>query len=312
MERDTHYFVVGLFVIATVIAGALFAGLFYDKPHVATTAYEMHFDTPVLGLEPGSEVRYMGIKKGEVSRVFLLPDDPSRVGVAIAVEQDTPVNTATIASLQQQGLTGVPFVNLAQRENVANAAPLAAPEGGEIPLIPTKPPPMEALVASLPELEKALTQLVQSANDVLNTENRQNFAGLLANLNKVSADLPELAAGLEQTNHQLRGLIKHVDGAVSQSEKDLSVNMQGLRETLDSLHKTSRQLDKLFQDIDRVVVTNEGRINELLGEGGESLKQLLNESSKTAAAVRQLSDQLEQNPSQIIYQPARQGTELPR
>lgn len=311
MERDTHYFVVGLFVIVTAIAGALFAGLFYDQPYTATNAYEVHFDTPVLGLEPGSEVRYMGIKKGEVTRVFLLPDDPAKVGVAIAVETDTPVNTATTAILQQQGLTGVPFLNLEQDGSIT-PAPLTVPKGAGLPIISTRRTPMDAFVESLPSLEQKLSALVQAATEVLNPENRQNFAGLLANMNKISASLPTLATNLEQTNNQLQELIQHVDTTVTQSGKALDADMQELQATLVSIRSTSQRLDKLLADVDRVVLTNEGKVNELLGEGGESLKQLLNESRKTAAVIRQLGDKLGQNPSQIIYQPAPQGTELPR
>ncbi|MBU0655730.1 MAG: MCE family protein [Gammaproteobacteria bacterium] len=311
MERDSHYFVVGLFVIVTAIAGALFAGLFYDQPYTATNAYEVHFDTPVLGLEPGSEVRYMGIKKGEVTRVFLLPDDPAQVGVAIAVETDTPVNTATIATLQQQGLTGVPFLNLEQDGSIT-PAPLTVSKGADLPIISTRRTPMDAFVESLPSLEQKLSALVQAATEVLNPENRQNFAGLLANMNKISASLPALATNLEQTNSQLQELIQHVDTTVTRSGKALDADMQELQATLVSIRSTSQRLDKLLADVDRVVLTNEGKVNELLGEGGESLKQLLNESRKTAAVIRQLGDKLGQNPSQIIYQPAPQGTELPR
>lgn len=311
MERDTHYFMVGLFVIATVVAGALFTGLFYNKPYIATKVYAVHFDTPILGLEPGSEVRYMGIKKGEVTRVFLLPDDPARVGVTIAVEKDTPVNTATTATLLLQGLTGVPFLNLAQDDQVA-PAPLTVAEGTELPIIPTRSAPMDELVESLPDLEKELSELIRSANAVLNAENRENFASLLENLNKVSTNLPTLTASLEQTNSQLQDLIRHVDTSIAQSEKGLAANMKELKQTLASIHATSQQLNTLLAHVDRVVVNNEGKVNELLGEGGENLKQLLNESRKTATAIRQLSGKLDQNPSQIIYQPAPQGMELPR
>jgi phospholipid/cholesterol/gamma-HCH transport system substrate-binding protein len=116
MERDTHYFVVGLFVIVTAVADFFFGSLFYEKPYIATTAYDVHFDIPVAGLAQGSEVRYMGIKVGEVSRVSLLPQAPVRVAVRVALETGTPINTATVAILRQQGLTGVPFVSLEQDE----------------------------------------------------------------------------------------------------------------------------------------------------------------------------------------------------
>lgn len=311
MERDAHYFLVGLFVIATAVAGFFFAGLFYDKPSTATVGYDIHFDTPVEGLEKGSEVRYMGIKMGEVTKVFLLPDNSARVAVRVMVETGTPVNTATVATLRQQGLTGVPFVNLAQDETI-KPAPLLAAEGQEYPVILTKLTDMDALVQKLPDLEKNLSVLLSAANEVLNAENRQHFAGVLNNLDVASTHLPELIASLNQASHELNALVVHVDDVVKQSEKGLAGNMQALQTTLASIKQTSQRVDKLVQDIDRVVVNNEGRVNELLGEGGENLKQLLEESRKTAVAVRQLSDTLERNPSQLIYQPVQQGTELPR
>lgn len=293
------------------VAGFFFASLFYDKPSTATLGYDIHFDTPVEGLEKGSEVRYMGIKMGEVTKVFLLPADPARVVVRVMVETGTPVNTATVATLRQQGLTGVPFVNLAQ-DDTLKPSPLLAVAGQAYPVILTKPTELDALVQKLPDLEKNLSVLLSAANDVLNSENRQHFAGFLANLDIASAKLPELIASLNQASRELSALVVQVDGVVKQSEKGLAGNMKALQSTLASIKQTSQRVGTLAQDIDRVVVNNEGRVNELLGEGGENLKQLLVESRKTAVAVRQLSDALEQNPSQLIYQPEPQGTELPR
>lgn len=293
------------------VVGFFFASLFYEKPSTATVGYDIHFDTPVDGLEKGGEVRYMGIKMGEVTQVFLLPAQPSRVGVRVMLETGTPVNTATVATLRQQGLTGVPFINLAQ-EDAPKPTPLLAAAGQAYPVIRSKLTEMDALMQQLPDLEKNLAVLLSAANEVLNAENRQHVAGLLNNLDVASARLPELIASLNQASHDLSALVVHVDGVVKRSEKGLAGNLQALQSTLVSIKQTSQRVDTLAQDIDRVVVNNEGRLNELLGEGGENLKQLLTESRKTAVAVRQLSDALERNPSQLIYQPVPQGTELPR
>ena len=293
------------------VVGFFFASLFYEKPSTATVGYDIHFDTPVDGLEKGGEVRYMGIKMGEVTQVFLLPAQPSRVGVRVMLETGTPVNTATVATLRQQGLTGVPFINLAQ-DDALKPAPLLAAAGQAYPVIRSKLTEMDALMQQLPDLEKNLAVLLSASNEVLNAENRQHVAGLLNNLDVASARLPELIASLNQASHELSALVVHVDGVVKRSEKGLAGNLQALQSTLVSIKQTSQRVDTLAQDIDRVVVNNEGRLNELLGEGGENLKQLLTESRKTAVAVRQLSDALERNPSQLIYQPVPQGTELPR
>lgn len=301
MERDAHYFVVGLFVIVMAVAGFLFAGLFYEHvPDAAVTQYDIHFDTSVEGLEKGSEVRYMGVKVGEVTRVFLLPGTAARVGIRIRVDAQTPVTRITVATLRQQGLTGLPFINLAQDSALGKPEPLKALAGQELPVIYTKPSDLDALLYNLPKLEQNLNQLVTSANEVLNAENRAHFAGLLKNLDTASADVPQLLTSLKQTSQQLQTLIGHVDAALKRTERGLAGNMQELQATLASIRTTSQRLDTLVRDIDRVVVDNTGNV-----------QGLLTESRKMAAAIRRLSDSLEQNPSQIIYPPAPQGTELP-
>jgi phospholipid/cholesterol/gamma-HCH transport system substrate-binding protein len=205
----------------------------------------------------------------------------------------------------------VPFVNLAQDEALpANTLTLEA--GQEFPVISTKLTELDALVQKLPDLEKNLSVLLGAANEVLNAENRQHFAELLANLDAASAQLPELITNLNQVSGELSAVLAHVDGVIKQSEKGVVGNLQALHSTLTAIEQTSQRVDTLAQDLNRMVLNNEGRINELLSEGGENVKQLLEESRRTAVSVRRLSDALEQNPSQFIYQPVPQGTELPR
>ena len=313
MERDAHYFVVGLFVIVMAVAGFLFAGLFYDDQAGRDfVRYDIHFDTPVDGLEKGSEIRFMGIKVGEVTQVFLLPGTAARVGVRVQIEDYTPVNTATVATLRQQGLTGLPFINLTQNDSKTPPQLLVATEGQELPVIFTEPSELDALVQKLPDLEKNLTVLLNSASELLNAENRTHVTKLLKNLNTAVEGVPPLVASLQQVSTQLGQLTETTNQAVEHSQQSINASMVEFQTTLRSLSSTSQRLDKLLKDVDRVVVNNEGHVNGLLGEGGENLKQLLNESRRTATAIRQLSDRLEQNPSQIIYQPAPQGTELPR
>lgn len=311
MERDAHYLLVGVFTLVMAVVGFFFAGLFYDKPAKASVIYDIHFDTPVEGLQRGSEVRYMGIKMGEVSEVFLSPDNSARVVVRVKLETRTPVNTATVATLRQQGLTGVPFVNLAQEDGLP-ANTLALETGQEFPVIRVKLTELDALVQKLPDLEKNLSVLMSAANALLNAENRQHVAGLLTNLDAASAQLPDFVTRLKQTSDNLSRLVTNVDSVVKQSEKGLASNMQALQASLTAIKQASQRVETLAGNLNRVLVNNEGHLNELLGEGGENLKQLLEESRRTAVSVRQLSDALEQNPSQLIYQPAPQGTALPR
>lgn len=284
MERDAHYFWVGVFVLGMAIAGMLFAGLFYkNQPHAVYQAYEIRFDSPIEGLDKGSDVRYMGIKVGEVSTVFIVPENPALIGVTIRVQAATPVTTATVATLRLQGLTGQPFINLGQKaQSPAPAPPLVSARDGTLAVIPTQP-----------------------------SQNRAHVSQILQKVDTAASELPALMQHLAQTTQQLNGLIAQASGTLKRTEKGVNANLQALQTTLIAIRQTAQQLDKLTRDVDRVVTSNELQIDAIVSEGGASLNQLLREARQAATSLRQLSDQLQRNPSQLIYQPPAQGTELP-
>ena len=299
MERDTHYLIVGIFVLATLVTGFLFAGLFYDQAATSTQRYAIQFEQSVDGLMQGSEVRYMGLKVGEVAAITLPSGSGHYVEVQISVDSKTPVNTATVASLRQQGLTGVPFVNLTQ-DKQRKGEPLAPPNDA-LTVIPSQLSDMDALMQRLPLLSAKLEDLLNAATQALNAENRENLSGLLANLRESSDALPALVGSLQNTSQAIGTLTKHLDSALGRNEKGLNATVQQVQTTLSALQQTAKSIDTLAQNLDQVVVENGGNVQSLLLE-----------SRNMATTLRQLGESLKQNPSQLIYQPAPQGTELPR
>ena len=308
MERDTHYFWVGLFVLGVGLAGVLLAGVFRHKAVPAVQQqYDIHFATPLEGLDQGSEVRYMGIKVGEVSRVFLVPNDAQHVGVSVKVDAQTPVNANTVATLRTQGLMGLPFVNLTQRKD---APPLPNPAPA-ITVIPSQLSDLDSLMQSVPDLQQQVSTLLNNTNALLNAENRQHVANILANVEQTTAQLPTVLHNFAQTSSALQQLTQQLQQTLAQTAKGVDKNLDELQTTLRTIQQAARSLDQLTQSMNQVVQSNAAQVDALVGEGGESLKQLLREANQTAGALHALSDSLQRNPSQLLYQPAQQGTELP-
>lgn len=305
MERNARYFAVGLFVIVTTLAGFLLAGLFYQQqPRQQFTQYELQFRTSVEGLTQGSEVRYLGVKVGEVREVFLLPDS-SGVGVRIRIAANAPINSATVATLRQQGLTGVTFVHLFQDQQRA-AQPLAKRADG-LPVIATQPSDFDSLLSALPELQRNLNQVLVAFTEVLNTENRQNFSHFLQNLDAATAALPALVQNLQHTSQQLGELSQQARTTVQRTEQGLAGNMQALQSALGTTDKAlqrveqaAQQLQQLSANLDQVVLENRGQVTATLAE-----------TQQTLQSVRRLTQSLQQNPTQWWQPTQPQGTELP-
>ena len=55
--------------------------------------YDIGFSQAVSGLSSGSSVEYSGIKVGDVTELWLQPDDPRKVRARIRVYAGTPIKT---------------------------------------------------------------------------------------------------------------------------------------------------------------------------------------------------------------------------
>src|SRR6185295_18649996 len=74
--------------------------------------YDVLFEGPVNGLSEGGEVRFNGIKVGEVTNLSLDRKDPNKVIARIRVDSETPVRTDSKAQLNFLGITVVTFIQI--------------------------------------------------------------------------------------------------------------------------------------------------------------------------------------------------------
>jgi len=324
MERNAHYFTVGLFVIITLVAGFFFTNLFIERNDQEQLPYIIHFSRPVEGLMADHEVRYMGVKVGEVTGVDLLSKSETssaKIEVRINVLAKAPLDTATVAILQKHILTGLPYLDLIQSET--NETPIFLNSTSTNPaIIPTQLSNFDSVLSSLPNLETRLDNVLVAVEELLNPNNRQVFTALLNNLEKSSAEVPQLLSNLQQTSEQFTVTATSVDRLIVGLESELNSDHSGLNKTLtkirqttgsidelmDSLTRTSERLNITAQQVGGAVNTAEFGVNNSM----QHLNQTLEAVRRTAIELRNLTDTLEQDPSRLIYQSPPQGIELPR
>ena len=113
MEIRARYVLVGLFTLAVIAGGFAFVYWLQTAGSLGKrTSYDVRFSNTVSGLLRGSPVLFNGIRVGEVTGLRLVPDNPRAVDATIAIDENTPVRSDTLVSLEFQGLTGVAVVTL--------------------------------------------------------------------------------------------------------------------------------------------------------------------------------------------------------
>ena len=82
--------------------------------------YDIVFEGAVSGLDVGADVRYNGIKVGQVTAVGIDKSNANNVRIHIRVNSDTPISTNTAATLDTGILTGLSTVQLSGAAGTPN------------------------------------------------------------------------------------------------------------------------------------------------------------------------------------------------
>ena len=181
METRANYVLIGTFTLVTTVLLLLFA-LWASNFSAARNwrEYMVVFTEPVTGLTEGGSVQYNGLAVGTVESLNLDDNDARRVIARLKLKANTPVKTDTRAKLSQQGITGVPFIQLTGGS--PNAPALQPSSDGHLPVIRTEP-------SALQNIADTANRLVARLDQVLSEDNIRRISQTLENLEQASGSI---------------------------------------------------------------------------------------------------------------------------
>jgi phospholipid/cholesterol/gamma-HCH transport system substrate-binding protein len=311
MERNANYAAVGAFVLLVTLVGALFVYWYTDaREHREYNRYEVYFDGTVSGLERGSAVRYLGVSVGRVVDMRIDPRDASRVMVIVDIDASTPVSKKTVAELSLQGVTGLLYIDLLQPRHVDVDLPEVP--SFRYPVIRARPSRLQAFLQSLPDLVTAVGDVVERADRLLSDDNLTAFSGTLANIHKASVGLPKTLNDLNGLLGQLRSATEQIAGSAHDLRSVIDTAGPDVEATIQRLHAVADNIAKATDLIDKIIADNRQDIRSFTRDGLSELERFLREGRAAAEEIRELSNSLRENPSQILYQQPQKGVEIPR
>jgi phospholipid/cholesterol/gamma-HCH transport system substrate-binding protein len=309
MERDAHYVAVGAFILL-VVAMAVGFVLWYTDANDGREydRYEIYFAGSVSGLDRGSPVRFLGVDVGRVRRLSIDPSDATRVHVLVEVDRRAPISAATRASLGLQGVTGLLYVNLKEASDVDRNAPLL--QGERYPVIEAVESDFDAFLASLPELMGRATTLLERLSMVVSDENLAGIAATIKSMHDTMLTMPQTAKDVQQLVTELRATVVEIHAASQSLRAMTDESRPDVTAAMARMHQIANSLADASMRIDRFTQRSEVQLGNFTEQGLFELERLMRETRQAAREFRDLSRSLQENPSQILYEPPESGVEI--
>jgi phospholipid/cholesterol/gamma-HCH transport system substrate-binding protein len=311
VEREAKYAAVGAFVLLVIGMAALFVYWYADSRDARDyTRYEVYFDGSVSGLTRGSTVRYLGVDIGRVVAMRIDPRSATRVQVIVDIDSTAPVSKETVAELSLQGVTGLLYIDLPGKAGTKRLS--AAVPSERHPVIRSVRSNFDAFLATLPEVVSQASEVARRLNLMLSDANVVAVTRTLENFDLASRALPgtmleinSVAKDLRKMSSDLTSVAATLHATTDATAPEITATLRRVRVVADNLASTTAKLDQAIQD-------NSADVRGFARDGLPEFERLLRDSREAAAEVQALARSLREDPSQLIYQPAERGTEIPR
>lgn len=331
METKANYALIGAFVLLTLIASigfvAWLSGSQFDQEF---DEYEVVFTGAVRGLSVGGEVRYNGLRVGEVTRLSLDPENSNTVIATVEIDANTPIRSNSFARLEPLGLTGLSYIQIFAG---SDEFPLLKELDDESYQIPGEGSTLDSILDGGDDVVTNATITLQRATALLSDEAIGDFQGILSNLNTITGKLAEtdldpdtlnnllqsVTAAAEQVTvtlrtydalgQDVRGLL---DGDVPQLMQQIDGVVARVRGVLDTVDGAVGSYDQLAAKGQLLVADMRDAVNRLSNSGLTDIEETTNSLRELSGSLTRIAEELEKNPLSFIVGEDRETVEIPQ
>ena len=273
--------------------------------------YKTYF-TFAAGLDPGTAVRFGGLKAGVVEEVRSWEEDQTKVEVIFEMRGDIPVNTDSIAKLASLSALGQNYLEITtgsiEAPRIEPGGIIKSEEAVTVDdimqkfanLADTATDMMEDMRGDITRITERAEVLLNNLNEITGEKNRESMEQLLENANEMMAEQrPKINRITDQVTEMLvkadrllvdfQAVAEQTKATVANANRTLDETREPLKSNLVELEATLKQTRRTLEDIQAIVVVNESNINEML----ENLRV-------SSQNLKEMSDELRQRPWSLI------------
>ncbi len=308
METRAHHLLIGTFMLI-LIAGLFAFVIWLAKVDVDQkyTEYSIYFEGSVAGLNKGSPVRLNGVPVGTVLDISIPREDPSKVLVDVRIEADVPILEGSVARLELQGFTGIAYVQISGGQGGKEIAP---DPGTERRIIPSERSPIQQVFEEAPNLINEAILAVNNLKQVLNAENRDRVAAILANVETLSADL-------DRRDADLRRVLARLDDAIADfqtmarsftaaADTTRSVMDTDVRTAFRETAETAAAIKAVADELEGLVADNRDGVSRFVNTALPDATRLVADLRRLSLRLNRVLDSIADHPEEVLF-----GTRVP-
>jgi len=275
-----------MFVIVLTLA-LVGTAFWLTSENIDRVRYVVVSKLPVAGLHAKAAVRLRGVDVGRVATIGFDAQDPRVVLVSIDVDRSVNLTGGTYGQLSYQGVTGLSFIELDDDGSNPQRMVTSLDKPGQIPLRPSL---LDQIGGSGQSLLLDASVAAKRLSQLLSEENLARISGALRNTESAAGQVATLAADLQPSAKSLRVLETNASVAVERFDLLLG-DLRGvtaefgrrlvaldevgrgaqafgtasrtlqtaivddtlprLSGAIDDLSRTSRNLDRVLQEVER-------------------------------------------------------------
>ena len=231
------------------------------------------------GLEVGAQVRLGGVRAGRVLDIKAPKEPGEPVIIKIGIKRGTPLYKGTKAYITQVGFVGDIYLLL----SVDNTSDERIEIGGVIPS--EELVQFSILMKKLEGISQSLDGLLKDISKIFSPKNVEEIEKLLGNTNKAivtgSSQLEIIASSLKNTTKKLELVLNEVEELVRGNKGDVTHLIKKAREDLDragdtikTIEKAAKSIDKTSQSIDRAVDLQSQNLDDLVNSMTKTTEEL--------------------------------------
>lgn len=310
METRANYVLIGAFVFIAAAALMLFtvwvSGGSLNRNY---ERYDVVFEGPVNGLTEGGEVRFNGIKVGEVERLSLDRKDPNRVIARIKVDALTPVREDSVAQLDFLGITGVTFVQI--RAGSPDKPMLKRGPDGQPAVLRTERTALDTLFSGGQDLLTVTGDTINKVNEAFSKENVAAFSKTLAHIEVITAKLAADDGVIDNANRALKSIDKAATAVAATADnvnaevKNVSSGVTDIvgksDKVLDDVGPAISDLRKAVGNVNSAVAQINKDLTPAAGRAMEQFSLAASDLRSTMIRLNGLLGEIEQDPSRFVY-----------